>query len=169
MPSVQYPTGYRYSPVPSTFTSSPLPSLISLSRQPSLTSRSGSPSTFANNVLAPRWTEADQAQFGAWLAHITASCGFPFTWVEDAKWLGFCQEFIPAAQPIKHQSLADWWIPAEAAKFRCEAKESAHGLEGMLQCDGWSGINFHHFIAFMMTTLKREVHLIKIKLLTPLN
>jgi hypothetical protein len=31
------------------------------------------------------------------------------------------------------------------------------GTLATLQCDGWSGVNSHHFLAFMITTSNREV------------
>ncbi|KAI6010645.1 hypothetical protein BKA83DRAFT_25636 [Pisolithus microcarpus] len=80
----------------------------------------------------------------------------PSHWVENPEWLGFLQEFIPQAEPVKRQSLANHWIPMEVAKFCQEAKNHSQGLEGTLQYDGWSGINFHHFIAFMLTTSRHE-------------
>ncbi|KIK20361.1 hypothetical protein PISMIDRAFT_24210 [Pisolithus microcarpus 441] len=96
------------------------------------------------------------------MAWITASCGFPFSWVENLEWLGFLQEFIPQAEPVKRQSLANHWIPMEVAKFCREAKNHSQGLEGTLQYDGWSGINFHHFIAFMLTTSRHEVDIVAV-------
>ncbi|KAH7919875.1 hypothetical protein BV22DRAFT_1022220 [Leucogyrophana mollusca] len=38
--------------------------------------------------------------------------------------------------------------------------ERCKGAEVTLQTDGWTGINFHHLLAFMMTTGEREVHTI---------
>jgi len=49
------------------------------------------------------------------------------------------------------------YIPMEAKKFRDAAISRSRGLEVTIQCDGWSGINFHHYLAFMITTSSREV------------
>jgi len=48
----------------------------------------------------PWWSSATQARFASLMAHITASCGFPFLWVENLEWISFCNEFVPGAQPI---------------------------------------------------------------------
>jgi hypothetical protein len=105
----------------------------------------------------PRWSSATQARFASLVARITASCGFPFLWVENPEWIAFCNEFVPGAQPISRKSLANRWIPAEAAKYRGVAKARVKGTLVTLQCDGWSGVNSHHFVAFMITTSNREV------------
>lgn len=105
----------------------------------------------------PVWSSTQQQRFASWIARITASCGFPFLWVENPEWIGFCREFIPGAKSINRQSLADRWIPAEVEKYRNAAKENSKGSFVTIQCDGWSGVNFHHYIAFVITTDKREV------------
>ena len=79
-------------------------------------------------------------------------------WVENIEWLDFLDSFIPAATLISHHVLANWLIPAEIKNYRAAAKENTQGLEGTLQCDGWTGVNFHHFLAFMLTTAKHDVH-----------
>jgi len=161
-PAACYPNDYQCSPVASTFGSSPSPSLYmppscQSSSSNLVSSTSMLPLGLRGTALHQPWTDADRAWFSACLAQITASCGFLFSWVEDPEWLGFLQEFFPTAEPIKHQSLANHWIPLEVGKFRWEAKNHSQGLEDTIQCDGWSGMNFHHFIAFMITTLKRKV------------
>ena len=106
---------------------------------------------------APAWTSGHQARFASCVARLTASCGFPFQWVNNPEWLALCNEFIPNATPIDRRSLANKYIPMEAKKFRDAAISRSRGLEVTIQCDGWSGINFHHYIAFMITTSSREV------------
>ena len=108
------------------------------------------------------WTSAHQACFESRIARLTASCGFPFAWVENIEWLDFLDSFLPAATPISRRVLANRLIPAEIEKYRAAAKENAQGLEGTLQCDGWTGVNFHHFLAFMLTTAKRDVHTVRV-------
>lgn len=113
-------------------------------------------------VPSVEWTSAHQACFESRIARITASCGFPFMWVENIEWLDFLDSFIPAAAPISRRILANRLIPAEIEKYRAAARENAQGLEGTLQCDGWTGVNFHHFLAFMLTTAKRDVHTVRV-------
>jgi hypothetical protein len=113
-------------------------------------------------VQSVEWTSAHQACFESRIACITASCGFPFLWVENIEWLDFLDNFLPAAAPISRRVLANRLIPAEIEKYHAAAKENAQGLEGTLQCDGWTGANFHHFLAFMLTTSKRDVHTVRV-------
>ncbi|KAF8173673.1 hypothetical protein BJ912DRAFT_1065043 [Pholiota molesta] len=108
------------------------------------------------------WTGTQQARLGRALARITASCGFPYRWVENPEWTDFLTEFLPLARPITRRQLSNTLIPREVNEFRNEAKKACAGLFATLQCDGWSGINFHHFLAFMITTQNREVHTVKV-------
>ncbi|KAI0759891.1 hypothetical protein BD413DRAFT_595481 [Trametes elegans] len=64
-------------------------------------------------TVAPVWDDNRQAHFCAWLAKITASCGFPFTWVKNIKWLDFCNDFLPEARNPSRRVLAHKLIPAE--------------------------------------------------------
>ncbi|KAF8164061.1 ribonuclease H-like domain-containing protein [Pholiota molesta] len=82
---------------------------------------------------------------------ITASCGFPYRWVENPEWVKFLNEFLPLARHL-----------SRLAQYRNDAKTRCAGTLATMQCDGWSGINFHHFLAFMITTSKREVHTVKV-------
>lgn len=145
---------YPYSPhAPSPLSMSP-----SINANPLKRARVGSiprqaSFTFANAA----WTGDQQARFGKALARITASCGFPYRWVENPEWVKFLNEFLPFTQHISRRQLSDTLIPREVARYRNEAKKTCSGSLATLQCDGWSGINFHHFLAFMITTDKREV------------
>ena len=103
------------------------------------------------------WSKERRDRFDVFMARITASCGFPYTWVENPEVLGFMNEFIPAAQPVRRWRLANKLITAEVAKYRASAIEKCRGCLVTLQCDGWSGINFHHFVVFMIKTNKWEV------------
>ena len=123
-----------------------------LTRTPSIRNESR-----INSPGAPIWTSGHQAHFASCVARLTASCGFPFHWVNNPEWHILCNEFIPNATPIDRRSLANKYIPMEAQKFRDAAINRSRGLEVTIQCDGWSGINFHHYIAFMITTSSREV------------
>lgn len=103
------------------------------------------------------WSPDQQARLGVRIARITASCGFPYRWVENPEWIAFLNEFLPAAQTVSRRQISDTLIPMETARYREAAKKRSAGALVTLQCDGWSGINFHHFLAFMITTDRREV------------
>jgi hypothetical protein len=110
-----------------------------------------------NSPVSAVWTSGHQAHFASRVARLTAACGFPFQWVNNPEWIAFCNEFIPNASHIDRRSLANKYIPAKAKKFRDAAISRSKGLEVTIQCDGWSGINFHHYLAFMVTTASCEV------------
>lgn len=110
-----------------------------------------------SNNLLPVWTEELQTWWARSVAQLTASCGFPYSWVENPQWIEFCSEWIPGAIPIFRKALANRWIPEEVERYRDITKKEASGSMATIQCDGWSGINFHHFVAFMITTELRKV------------
>jgi hypothetical protein len=110
-----------------------------------------------NSPVSAVWTSGHQARFNSRVARLTAACGFAFQWVNNPEWIAFCNEFVPSASHIDRRSLANKYIPAEVKKFRDAAISRSKGLEATIQCDGWSGINFHHYLAFMVTTASREV------------
>jgi len=41
--------------------------------------------------------------------------------------------------------------PGAVAEFRAEAKAAACECEATIQADGWTGVNHHYLIAFMIT------------------
>ena len=43
----------------------------------------------------PVWSTTHQEWFASRVARLTASCGFPFLWVNDPEWWEFCAEFVP--------------------------------------------------------------------------
>lgn len=103
------------------------------------------------------WTADNQDRLGVILARLTASCGFPYRWVENPEWATFLTEFFPLAKHISRRQLSDTLIPREVAIYCEKVKASCMNTLTTIQCDGWSGINFHHFLAFMITMSKWEV------------
>ncbi|KAH7919498.1 hypothetical protein BV22DRAFT_1090514, partial [Leucogyrophana mollusca] len=111
----------------------------------------------------PTWTSSHQERLSSHIARITASCGFPYSWIENPAVRAFFGDLLPGATPISSYQLTHRFVPQEVEKFRAAAKESCRGEEATLQTDGWTGINFHHLLAFMMTTARREVHTIRVQ------
>ena len=97
------------------------------------------------------WSVGDQARFENRLARLTASAGFALSWVENPEWELFCQEFIPMANNPSRASLTRRLIPQTLHAMQKEAREPLKGYSGTLQADGWTGVNFLHMIAFMIT------------------
>ncbi|KAI0049656.1 hypothetical protein FA95DRAFT_1488644, partial [Auriscalpium vulgare] len=92
--------------------------------------------------LPPPWTSQQQHRFEALVGRLTAAIPVSFSWVENPAWHAFCAEFIPGAHMFS---------PRERAK----------GNEATGQCDGWSGENHHHYLAFMMVA-GRECHTVQL-------
>ncbi|KAF8893624.1 hypothetical protein BD779DRAFT_1609915 [Infundibulicybe gibba] len=92
------------------------------------------------------------------IARITASCGFPFLWVENPEWLRFVREFIPNAVSPSRRVLTNRLIHDEVKLYRAMAKLDCNGQNSTLQYDGWTGINNHHFLVFQMSSSNRTIH-----------
>jgi hypothetical protein len=122
-------------------------------------SRSTSRVMSRQSSVAPEtlWSPSHQQRFETRVARLTASANFSIGWVENPEWLALLDEFIPAAISPTRKVLANRIIPAEVQRIRHASMKKTEGCEVTLQCDGWIGINNHHYIAFMMTTGKREV------------
>ncbi|EED85429.1 predicted protein [Postia placenta Mad-698-R] len=68
---------------------------------------------------------------------VHSSVGVPLSWIENPHWLCFCDEFLPQA-------------------IAATAKSAA-----TVQADGWTGVNNHHLIVFMLTA-NQETHTVKV-------
>ena len=85
------------------------------------------------------------------IARLTVSAGFPLSWVDNTEWIDFCTKFLPAASLPSRKTLTRRLLPAAVEELRASAKAAAKGHETTLQADGWTGINNHHLLAFMIT------------------
>jgi hypothetical protein len=88
--------------------------------------------------------------------------------VDNAEWIAFVEEFLPAAKSPSRKVLTNQLIPMAVAKFRAAAKAAANGHEATIQADGWTGVNHHHLIAFMIT-IDRKVYYHLINLISTLT
>ncbi|KAJ2977735.1 hypothetical protein NUW54_g11382 [Trametes sanguinea] len=102
------------------------------------------------SALEP-WNDARQALFESRLARLTASQGWALTWVQNVEWLDFCADFIPEALNPSRRVLGNRIIPAEVIKLRNAAQTACRGQLATVQCDGFTALNQHHLIAFMLT------------------
>jgi hypothetical protein len=107
-------------------------------------------SRFSATVDALPWSSAQQKNFENCIACLTASAGLPLSWVDNAEFVAFIGEFSPAAKSPSRKVLTRRLIPAAVAEFRAEAKAAANGHEATIKADGWTGVNHHHLIAFMI-------------------
>ena len=108
-------------------------------------------------VQSSQWSNVTQERFETHLANITASCGLSSNWIENQAIRDFFNEILPSASHISSYQLSHWIIPREVEKHRDAAINRSRDQYVMLQTDGWTGGNFHHLIAFMITTARREV------------
>ncbi|KAI6015983.1 hypothetical protein EDC04DRAFT_2870425 [Pisolithus marmoratus] len=108
------------------------------------------------------WSKAHQERFEHHIANITASCGFPFNWVENQAVRNFLDELLPHATHVSSYQLTNCIVPYEVGQYQQLAKSTSRGCQATLQTDGWTGINFHHLVAFMATTVKCKVHTVQV-------
>jgi len=133
----------------------------SRSRHPSLGSAAGrSLSRRGSGIqLAPLlpaaefipWTKERKKNFERRVLRLTASAGFPLSWIENPEWGKLCDEFIPGAPHISRKVLTTRILGEVVSEFRAEAKRQCSGKEATMQSDGWTGVNNHHLVAFMIT------------------
>jgi hypothetical protein len=130
----------------------PTPSdVLPLSRSLSRTRSRGPSVPHASWVASIPWTQARQKLFEERVALLTVSAGLPLAWVDNNNWRILVQDFIPGANSFSRKVLTTRLIPSVAKKFRAQAQTAVKGLEATLQADGWTGLNNHHLIAFMIT------------------
>lgn len=97
------------------------------------------------------WNDERQSLFEGKLIRLTASADLSFSWVENPEWLAFLREFLPQAKSPSRKVLSQRLLPQTLKVLRVDAQKRANGIKATVQCDGWTGENAHHFVAFMMT------------------
>jgi hypothetical protein len=98
------------------------------------------------------FTEERQKQFEDMLMRLTASAGLSLNWVTNPEFISFCREFIPEAKVPSWKSLTNRILPHLLNNIHTGIKNQVGGQFVTVQCDGWTGPNSHHLIAFMITT-----------------
>ena len=93
--------------------------------------------------------------FETCIARLTASAGLPLSWVDNPEWIDFIHRFLPGATSPSRRVLTARLIPHVAEIYRQMAKECSKGQNATIQADGWTGVNFHHLLGFMITVNKR--------------
>lgn len=133
---------------------------ISVSGAPSYRSRRGRGHiALDSHILADSaWSDGRQAMFEERVMRLTASAGLPLSWVENPEWLDLCTDFIPSAKSPSRKVLTRRLLPRSLAQLQTEAKLNAAGHNATASCDGWTGENFHHYIAFMVMVKKQVRH-----------
>jgi hypothetical protein len=111
-------------------------------------SRSWSQSVLIDDTSV--WSPERQKQFEERIARLTVSAGLPLSWVDNPEWIDFIRDFLPSARSPSRKTLTNRLIPAAAKSYQDMAKTAAQDQNVTLQADGWTGVNFHHLLAFMI-------------------
>ena len=112
------------------------------------TSRSRSQSVLIDNSGV--WLPEYQGKFEERIARLTVSAGLPLSWVDNPEWIDFVNDFLPSARSPSRKVLTNRLIPTAAKIHKNAAKTAAKNQNITLQADGWTGVNFHHLLAFMI-------------------
>ncbi|CDO74545.1 hypothetical protein BN946_scf184632.g2 [Trametes cinnabarina] len=123
--------------------------------------RSGPYPPPASPSPAADWTPAKQSRLESLITRLTSSANFALSWVQNPVWLTICDEFLPSFKPPTRRTLTSRLLRDEVKYFRSQAQQQTANAEATLQADGWTGINNHHLIAFMMN-VNREVHTVRV-------
>ncbi|KAF7974572.1 hypothetical protein HWV62_11944 [Athelia sp. TMB] len=102
--------------------------------------------------IQPPWTKERQEGFKTAVAQLTVSAGFPLTWVDNPEWIDFCAEYIPGAKSPSRRSLTSRIIPKAVSSLRTAAEASTRGQLATVEADGFTGLNKHHLLAFMIAS-----------------
>ena len=105
----------------------------------------------------PVWSAARTRLFEHRILRLTASAGFPLSWVENPEFQAIREEFIPGSPHISRKVLTKRILQEVVTEFREGVKQRVVGKEATMQSDGWTGINNHHLVAFMITTNKKVI------------
>ncbi|KAG1728667.1 hypothetical protein EDB19DRAFT_1897375 [Suillus lakei] len=92
-----------------------------------------------------------QEHFETHITNITASCRFSLNWIENQAVCSFMNEFFPFANPISSYQLSNHIILHKIERYWQAVKNCCCGSDVTLQTDGWTGVNFHYLLAFMIT------------------
>ena len=113
------------------------------------------PGVVLPDSLAPHWSAARKKAFEKRILRLTASAGFPLSWTENLEWHFFCDEFVAGAPTISRKVLTKRILKEVVEEFRMEVKMKVAKQEATIQSDGWTGVNNHHLVAFMITADKK--------------
>jgi len=109
----------------------------------------------SDNLAIQPWNESTRRRFEQYIIRLTASAGFPLSWVENNVWHSFLEEFLPSAPKISRKVLTKRILPEAVKEVQEKVKKQVAGKEVTMQGDGWTGLNNQHLLAFMITCDKK--------------
>ena len=93
----------------------------------------------------------DQQSFNIHIGRITVAAGLSISWTDNPEVRSVFRMFFPWVQLPSRKTLSRSVLPALQSSLRAQAQKETRGTNCTLQCDGWTGVNSHHLIAFMIT------------------
>ena len=93
----------------------------------------------------------NQRTFDMCVGRMTVAAGLPMSWTDNPEVRSVFRTFFPWVQLPSRKTLSRSILPTLQSSLRTQAQKEARGSNCTLQCDGWTGINSHHLIAFMIT------------------
>ena len=82
---------------------------------------------------------------------MTVAAGLPMSWTDNPEVRSVFRIFFPWVQLPSRKSLSKTILPTLQTSLRTQAQKETKGATCTLQCDGWTAINAHHLIAFVIT------------------
>ena len=86
------------------------------------------------------------------MIRLVATGNLPLSIVNNAEWIALVDEFMTGVQNVKRDALTQRVLPRIIDEHRAQAKAATRGKDVTVQGDGWTGLNLHHLVAFMITT-----------------
>ncbi|KAF7776812.1 hypothetical protein Agabi119p4_5205 [Agaricus bisporus var. burnettii] len=151
----------RDSPLNTSATYEHSPNLPSLSRTSATSSRAPTPQFLTQNfglesnrnqqTAEVLWNPGMQTKFEEQVARLTASANLPLSWVDNPEWLRLVEIFMPGFRSPSRKMLTTKIIPQMVDQTRSTLKDKVAGNAVTMQLDGWTGVNFVHLVAIMLT------------------
>ncbi|KAF5319230.1 hypothetical protein D9619_008286 [Psilocybe cf. subviscida] len=104
------------------------------------------------SVPVPVWTQSQQDDFNISIALSIASGDLPLSVVENRELINLFKKLAPQAKMPSRKTMTQTVIPRLVKNLRETTQAAASGQLLTLQCDGWTGKNFIHLIAFMASS-----------------
>lgn len=108
-------------------------------------------SSFAPTLV---WNADEQRYLEQLLVRIVACGNLPLSFVENVQFRIFCTKYIPQAKIPSRAVLTQRILCTELEEWRAKSIARVMGQAVTLQCDGWTGLNNQHYVAFMITAHK---------------
>jgi hypothetical protein len=99
----------------------------------------------------PFWGQHRQKEFEDQLAKLVVGANLPLSVVDNLEFNILHQKFIAGSEGVSRKVLSSCVIPGLNKAYRKKAIDKVRGHPVTLQGDGWTSVNQHHFVAWMIT------------------